>query len=88
MKMKKKKFPLMALAILLAAGGALANSLTTNHREETQYYLGADGKYYPAGVEGVHYECVFGHFSNCTYYFDAATNTYKPSKAGKILWRI
>jgi hypothetical protein len=84
--MKKKKFPLLALAIILAAGGALANSLTKSHlREETQYYKSGTS-YYPAGVEGYDYECQFDHFGTCTYYFDAASGTYKPSKGGKIVW--
>lgn len=85
MKMKKKKFPLLALAILLAAGGALANSLTKNHLEVPQYYK-SGSNYYPAGVEGYDYECQFDHFGTCTYYFDAATGTYKSSKGGKIVW--
>lgn len=83
--MKKKKFPLLALAIVLAAGGALANSLTKSHLEETQYYKYGNN-YYPAGIEGYDYECQFDHFGTCTYYFDAATGTYKPSKYGKIVW--
>jgi hypothetical protein len=87
MKMKKKKFPLLALAIILAAGGALANSLTTNHLAEPQYYKSTyDGKYYLAGVEGYDYQCQFDHFGTCTYYFDAASGTYKSSKGGKIVW--
>ena len=83
--MKKKKFPLLALAIILAAGGALANSLTKNHLEVTQYYKSGTS-YYPAGVEGYDYECQFDHFGTCTYYFDAASGTYKSSKGGKIVW--
>ena len=86
MKMKKKKFPLLALAIILAAGGALANSFTTNHLAEPQYYKASDGKFYPAGIEGYDYECQFDHFGTCTYYFDAASGTYKSSKGGKIVW--
>jgi hypothetical protein len=83
--MKKKKFPLLALAIILAAGGALANSLTKNHLEVTQYYKSGNN-YYPAGIEGYDYECAFDHFGTCTYYLDAATGTYKSSKGGKILF--
>jgi hypothetical protein len=46
-----------------------------------------DGKFYPAGIEGYDYVCQFDHYgATCTYYFDAASNTYKPCKYGKILW--
>jgi hypothetical protein len=83
--MKKKKFPLLALAIILAAGGALANSFVKNHLEETQYYKSGDN-YYPAGIEGYDYKCEFDHFGTCTYYLDAATGAYKPSKGGKIVF--
>ena len=86
MKMKKKKFPLLALAIILAAGGALANSLTNNHIAVPQYYKASDGKFYPAGIEGYDYNCEFDHFGTCTYFLDAATGTYKPTKGGKPVW--
>ncbi|WP_255373438.1 DUF6520 family protein [Chitinophaga sp. CF118] len=84
--MKKNKFPLLALAIILAAGGAVANSLTKDSRAETQYYLASDGNYYPAGVEGYDYECAWSQFGACTYHLDAATGNYVRTKYGKILF--
>lgn len=83
--MKKTKFSLLALAVILGAGAAFASSLKTSHLEETQYYWNGTG-YAPAGIEGYDYLCEFGHFSTCTYYFDAASGTYKPSKSGKIVF--
>jgi hypothetical protein len=84
--MKMNKFPLLALAIILAAGGALANSFSKNQaREVTQYYK-VGTAYYPAGIEGYDYLCEFDHFGTCTYYLDEASGTYKPSKGGKIVF--
>jgi hypothetical protein len=82
--MKITKFPLFALAIILGAGGAFAHSFTK--KEVTQYYLTSTGKYLPAGIEGYDYKCEFDHFGTCTYYYDESTNTYKPSKSGKIVF--
>ncbi|WPV67892.1 MULTISPECIES: hypothetical protein [unclassified Chitinophaga] len=79
------KLSLMTLAVVIGAGSAIASSFTRDHREETQYYKYGNN-YYEAGVEGYDYECQFDHFGTCTYYFDAATGTYKSSKAGKIVW--
>lgn len=76
----------MALAIVLAAGGALANSFTRTAPEVKQYYKTSTGKYLWAGTEGVDYLCEFDHFGTCTYTLAADSVTYKSSKGGKIVW--
>ncbi|WP_343670016.1 hypothetical protein [Chitinophaga sp.] len=79
------KLSLMTLAVVIGTGTAIASSFTKDHREETQYYWNGT-TYVEAGIEGYDYECQFDHFGTCTYYYDAATGTYKSSKAGKIVW--
>jgi hypothetical protein len=79
------KLSLMTLAVVIGTGSAIASSFSKNHREETQYYWNGTA-YVVAGIEGYDYECQFDHFGTCTYYYDAASGTYKPSKGGKIVW--
>lgn len=79
--MKKKKFPLLALTILLAAGGALA---TSTKQAPTLYYKNSDGNFYPAGIEGYDFECQFDHFGTCTYTLE--NGVYKPYKGGKAVF--
>jgi hypothetical protein len=64
--MKKIKWTLMSLAILLAVGGALATRPHFDCSNMTQYYL-SGGQYFAAGVEGVDYICTGGS-GICTYY--------------------
>ena len=76
----------MTLAVVIGTGTAIAGSFSKTHRDDTQYYWNGSS-YVVAGVEGYDYECQFDHFgATCTYYFDSATGTYKPSKYGKLLW--
>lgn len=75
----------MTLAVVIGTGSAIASSFTKDHRAETQYYWNGTS-YAPAGIEGYDYKCEFDHFGTCTYYYDAATGTYKESKGGKILF--
>ncbi|QHS61087.1 DUF6520 family protein [Chitinophaga agri] len=84
MKQKNIRFSLLALAVILGAGSALATTVkTSNDRAETQYYWTGTG-YAVAGVEGYDYVCQWAQYEACTYVFDSATGTYKRSKYGKI----
>ena len=82
--MKKKTIILHASAIIIAAVAAIASSKAPKNAVP-QYYKFGDN-YYPAGIEGYDYVCEWDHFSVCTYYFDEATQQYKPTKYGKLLW--
>lgn len=82
---QKLKLSLLTLAVVVGTGSAIASSFARNHREVTQYYWNGT-TYVAAGIEGYDYECQFDHFGTCTYYYDASSRTYKPSKAGKIVW--
>jgi len=81
--MKKMRTLLMAVAITAGIGGAVAaNSQTA----PTLYYKASDGNFYPAGVENYDFVCEWGHFSTCTYTYNASTGYYQEYKSGKILW--
>ncbi|MDF2189105.1 hypothetical protein [Paraflavitalea sp. CAU 1676] len=83
--MRKIRIVTMSLAIMLAVGAAMATNSKAPCSSLPQYFKSGNN-FYPAGIEGYDYVCEWDHFGTCTYYFDAATGTYKPCKAGKILW--
>jgi hypothetical protein len=84
MKLKNVRCSLLAFAVILGAGSALATTVKTDtQRAETQYYWNGIG-YAVAGVEGYDYVCEWSQFGTCTYVFDSASGTYKRSKYGKI----
>jgi uncharacterized protein CbrC (UPF0167 family) len=84
--MKKLKATLMALAIFLGVGGAIASTQSLpNCANMTQYYYTGSG-YAPAGIEGYDYVCSWDHFSSCTYYYDTQAKGYRTCKYGRILW--
>ena len=82
--MGKGTLILQASAIIISAVAAIASSKAPK-AEVTQYYKSGD-KFYPAGIEGYDYVCEWDHFSVCTYYFDEASQQYRPAKYGKITW--
>ncbi|RPD37931.1 hypothetical protein [Chitinophaga barathri] len=84
--MKKVRFPLVAIAIALGIGSAVASSSKAPCDSQAQYYRSSNGVFYPAGEIGVDYVCQWDHFTVCTYYYDAASGQYKPCKYGKLLW--
>lgn len=85
--MKKVRFAIMATAIVIGIGGAFAASSSKAPCDGAkQFYRSTDGNFYPAGVEGVDFVCKWDHFTTCTYYFDEATQQYRPCKYGKLLW--
>ena len=82
--MRRKTIILHAAAIVIAAVAAIASSKAP--RTSVPQYYKYEGNYYPAGIEGYDYVCEWDHFSVCTYYYDDATQQYKPTKYGKITW--
>ncbi|UPK69761.1 hypothetical protein [Chitinophaga filiformis] len=85
--MKNVRFALMAVAVTLAAGTAVATSMQNKaERAEIKYYKTSTGEFAVAGIKDYDYVCAWDHFGTCTYTFDSATGTYKPSEAGKILF--
>jgi hypothetical protein len=67
--MKKVKWTLMSLAVLVSVGGAFASRL---HNQgpctgDTQYYYAGGGAYVNAGKLGTNYLCDSGS-GTCTYY--------------------
>jgi len=84
--MKKLKVTLMALAILLGVGGAVASTKALpDCADMPQFYYTSSG-FYPAGIEGYDYVCSWDHFSSCTYYYDPHSKGYRTCKYGRILW--
>ena len=65
--MKKVKWTLMSLAVIISVGGAFANRLHNQScTGDTQYYY-AGGGYSEAGIIGTNYVCDSGS-GTCTYY--------------------
>lgn len=83
--MKKVKIIMMSVAIVFAVGAAMATKTAPPCASLPQFYKSGD-KFYPAGIEGWDYECQWGHFSVCTWYFDQTTQSYRECKSGKIVW--
>ncbi|MBW8688195.1 hypothetical protein [Chitinophaga rhizophila] len=84
MKLKNVRSLLLAMAVILGAGSALATTVQKNmQREETKYYWTGTG-YAVAGIEDYDYICEWSQFGVCTYVIDPATGQYKINKYGKI----
>jgi hypothetical protein len=79
--MKKIKWTIMALTIVLSVGGAFASRPHQGDcRTAQQYYLTAGG-YNPTGVWGTNYVC--DQSTNvCTYIFDGVA-TFYPCRIGQ-----
>jgi hypothetical protein len=76
--MKKIKFAIMTLAILLSIGGAFATRPHFDCRTATQYYWNGT-TYLAAGVPGHDYQCT-GISGTCTY--TLSNNVYSPCTTG------
>lgn len=83
--MRKFRTIALSMAVLLAVGAALATPAKAPCSSLPQFYKSGNN-FYPAGIENYDYVCEWGHFSTCTYYYDEATDSYRPCKSGKILW--
>jgi hypothetical protein len=77
--MKKIKWAIMTVAVLVSIGGAVASRLNQNCTYAPQYYQVGLG-YVPAGTMGVTYICELAS-QTCTYYIVGGT-TYVPCQAG------
>jgi len=64
--MKKMKWTLMSLAIIISVCGAFVTRPKFDCTQATQYYF-TGGAYMPAGTYGVNYICEAGT-TTCTYY--------------------
>ncbi|TWV94316.1 MULTISPECIES: DUF6520 family protein [Chitinophaga] len=85
--MKKLRFSLMAVAVILAAGTAVATNMQTKAaKAETKYFRSSNGQFYEAGIRDYDYICEWAHFTICTYTFDSVSGTYKESESGRILF--
>lgn len=72
--MKKVKWTIMSLAVILSICGAFATRPHFDCSNMTQYYF-AGGVYSPAGQVGIDYICVNGT-GTCTYYTPDGLNYY------------
>ena len=78
--MKKVKWTLMSLAVIVSVGGAFANRLHNQSCSgDTQYYY-VGGVYSLAGQLGVNYICDSGS-GTCTYYTTDKIHYY-PCESG------
>ncbi len=80
--MKKIRVLLMALAVLIAVGGAFATTDPPCVYQQQYYRMGST--FLPAGTEGLHYVCIWCP-SACTYYLPDPVlqpNNYFPCKTG------
>jgi hypothetical protein len=83
--MRKLKVTLMAMAIVLGVGGAIASAPPAPPCERlVQYYDTGLGWYDVAGVEGVDFVCAMHWTKVCTY--TKTPNGFVPCKRGEILW--
>jgi hypothetical protein len=72
--MKKFKWSILSLAIILSVCGAFATRPHFDCSNMTKYYL-SGGVYFTAGEEGVNYICSQGT-GTCTYYTTNGINFY------------
>lgn len=84
--MKTLKVTLMALAIVLGIGGAIASSPAAPPCDQQVQYFDSGVGFFPAGIEGVDYVCADHWVKTCTYTYNARLNTFVPCKRGEILW--
>ena len=77
--MKKIKWAIMTVAVLVSVGGAVASRLHQTCTFAPQYYQ-VGSSYQPAGTMGVNYVCEQAS-QTCTYYLVGGT-TYTPCQAG------
>lgn len=82
--MKKMKWTIMCLAIIISVCGAFATKPKFDCTQAQQYYLSGE-TYMPAGIYGIDYICEAGS-TTCTYYttnginyFSCQLGTYTPA---------
>ncbi|RAJ10809.1 hypothetical protein LX64_00416 [Chitinophaga skermanii] len=81
--MKKIKLTLIAITIVGGMGAAIAANAKEHQAARLDlYFLGGDGVFYPAGVEGVDYTCLTHFEGVCTYTYDPARRRYTPYNFG------
>ena len=78
--MKKIKWTLMCLAIIISVCGAFATRPKFDCSQAQQYFL-SGGTYMPAGTYGIDYICTAGS-TTCTYYTVNGGITYSPCALG------
>jgi hypothetical protein len=78
--MKKIKWTIMSLAIIVSVCGAFATRPKFTCTQLTQYYYTGTG-YMPAGIVDVDYICSQGS-TTCTYYTTNGGITYSPCTVG------
>jgi hypothetical protein len=84
--MRKIRLILLSAAVLIAAGGVMATARPKAACDSLVQYYKYEDKFYVAGEYGVDFVCAWDHWGTCTYYYDAASGTYRDCRAGKILW--
>ncbi|HEV2479235.1 MAG TPA: hypothetical protein VGS79_06215 [Puia sp.] len=73
--MKKFKWSILSLAVILSLCGAFVTRPHFDCSTMTQYYY-QGGTYFPAGEEGVSYICTSGS-NTCTYYTTNGVNFFQ-----------
>ena len=73
--MKKFKWSVLSLAVILSVCGAFATRPHFDCSNMTQYYF-SGGSYFTAGIEGVNYVCSSGT-GVCTYYTTDQINYFE-----------
>ncbi|MHA4811927.1 DUF6520 family protein [Flavitalea flava] len=79
--MKKIKFSLMSLAIIVSICGAFATRPSFDCRTATQYYYNGTA-YIQTGTYGIGYICMAAAGVTCTYTYDSGTQTYTGCRTG------
>ena len=84
--MKKIRLFLIATAITVAVGGALAHEANKKAYCDyfPQYVRQLDGTFAPAGQIGVNYLCL-SSFTTCTYYQPTPWSPFVPCRTGIYL---
>jgi hypothetical protein len=85
--MKKMKFSLMSLAVIVAITSAFTTRPDVLCDNATQYYK-VNGVYLEAGEEGVDYDCDYTPAVTCTYYKPNPVthpNSYSACKLGDFI---
>ncbi|WP_315823776.1 hypothetical protein [Paraflavitalea speifideaquila] len=78
--MRKLKPLILSIAVVLVVGAALA-AKRVNACPQPEYYK-VGNNYFPAGIEGIDYDCEIGT-GICTYYYDQSFGQYRPCKPGQ-----
>ena len=80
--MKKIKFTIMTLAILLSIGGAFATRLSDPICYGYIQYHKVGTAYNQCGAMGVNFDCIGSPGDVCTYWLNPTTSQYEPCHTG------